>query len=116
MLTREQIDQKAGEISGDAVYIHGHAVKNGYAWEVILKAPAVADWEAYQRHKNDPAAAFALVMSMLHWCGSDVLTLPSDPRAALTAIRARYVGLAEAVTSQPTFLQFIGLEADSIEK
>lgn len=117
MLTQQEIDTKAGEINGDVVYIKGHAVPKGCAWEVILKAPDVLAWEAYQRHKQDPAAVYAFILSMLHWCGSDALTLPSgDVRAAFTAIRSRFVGMPEAISNHPAFLQFIGLEAETLEK
>jgi hypothetical protein len=98
------------------MYLHGHAVKAGWAWEIILGPPDLRAWEAYQAHKSDPASQFALVQSMNKWCSSDALVVPADARQAFAAVRARFVGVAEAITNQPSFLQFIGLEAHELEK
>lgn len=110
MLTAEDLDKKASELQGDALYLHGHAVKAGYAWEIILRPPTIEAWEAYQRHKNDPSAQFALVQSMNVYCSSDAMVVPTNARDALTAVRARFVGVAEAITGSLNFQRFMGLE------
>ena len=117
MLSEQEIDAKISELAGgDGLYLHGHAVKAGWAWEVVLKAPELKNWEAYQIHKGDPAAQFALVQSMVAWVASDMIAHPAEPKQALAAVRARFVGVAEAITSMPSFLQFVGLEAHELEK
>jgi hypothetical protein len=116
MLSETELESKAAEFNGDVLYLHGHTVKGGYAWEVLLKAPELRSWEAYQAHKNDPSAQFALVQSMVVWCASDLLKCPANPRDALNVVRARFVGIAEGITSTASFLQFVGLEAHEIEK
>ena len=116
MLSASDLETKAADFAGDVLYLHGHTVKAGYAWEILLKAPELRAWEAYQLHKEDPSAQFALVQSMTVWCASDMIKCPDNARDALNAVRARFVGVAEAIASRPEFLQFVGLEAHGIEK
>lgn len=117
MLSEQEIEEKITSLcQGDGLYVRGHVVKAGRAWEVILKAPELKYWEAYQAHRNDPAAQHAFIMSMVVWCSSDAVKVPDNARDALNAVRSRFVGVAEAITSEPAFLQFVGLTADTIEK
>lgn len=117
MLSEREIEAKISELAGgDGLYLRGHAVKAGRAWEIILRAPEVKSWEAYQMHKNDPASQFAFVQSMNVYCSSDAIVVPADVREAFAAVRGRFVGVAEAITSEPAFLQFVGLQAEAIEK
>jgi hypothetical protein len=117
MLSESEIESKISELAtGDGIYLHGHAVKAGYAWEVVLKAPELKNWEAYQLRKADPAAQFALVQSMVVWCGSDQVATPAESKQSFAAVRARFVGVAEAITSTLSFQQFVGLEAHELEK
>lgn len=117
MLSESEIESKITELcQGDGLYVRGHEVKAGRAWEIILKAPELKFWEAYQAHSNDPAAKFAFVQSMNVWCSSDQIRCPDNARDAFNAVRARFVGVAEAITSEAAFIQFIGLQADTLEK
>jgi hypothetical protein len=117
MLSEQEIEEKITTLcQGDGLYLHGHKVKAGYAWEIIIKAPELKYWEAYQAHRNDPSAQFAFVQSMNVWCSSDALKCSDNARDAFNSVRARFVACAEAITSTPEFQQFVGLQADAIEK
>lgn len=117
MLSESDIEAKLSELcAGDGLYVRGHAVKAGRAWEVILKAPELKSWEAYCAHSSDPAAQFALVQSMVVWAASDIIATSGTPRDAFTTIRARFVGAAEAICNSHPFQQFVGLQAESLEK
>lgn len=109
MLTVEEVDAKIAELGGDAIYFKGDG--EGETWEVVLKLPAMKDFDFFEANNANPAtkpgAGYALVRSMVAWPDKDAIETKHG-------VRWRF-GI-KGILNEARFNQFIGLNVAASEK
>jgi hypothetical protein len=99
-------DEAEAALGADCVRIRE---KRG-RWDVVLQMPALKDWDYYLAQANNPATKAHADISVIR----SMLVFPT--REAFDELRKRMPTIAQAISSNETYIDFLGLRTVEQEK